>query len=114
MCKVCENPFRICQWGNNGFYINKMENGEYRFKMMIDECMSGKHTYYESLSTPISYCPYCGRDLTTEVEQPQTYWEYLESLDSKSEEWKIISNLGKKWHDSGKDLDYELKKYMNK
>ena len=33
MCQVCEKPFRICQWGNTGFYINKMDNGEYRFKM---------------------------------------------------------------------------------
>ena len=109
MCQVCENPYRICQWGNTGFYINKMENGEYRFKMEYETI---PHKYDISYSTPISYCPYCGRDLTTEVEPPQTYWEYLESLDSKSEEWKIIFDLGKKWHDSGKNLDYELMKYM--
>lgn len=111
MCQVCENPYRICEFGNTGFYINKMENGEYRFKMMIDECTSGKHTYYESLSTPISYCPYCGRDLTIEIEQPTKYWDYLKSLDD-SETIKTLLDLGKKWQNEGKDLDYELTKYM--
>ena len=33
MCQVCESPFRICEFDNNGVYINKMDNGEYRFKM---------------------------------------------------------------------------------
>ena len=109
MCQVCENPFRICQWGNTGFYITKMENGEYRFKMEYEVI---RHKYDVVYSTPISYCPYCGRDLTTEVEPPQTYWEYMKTLDSSSYICRTLLRLGQKWQDDGKDLDYELMKYM--
>ena len=109
MCQICESPFRICQWGNTGFYINKMDNGEYRFKMEV----SNKPLKYDiSYSAPINYCPYCGRDLTTEIEPPTKYWDYLKSIDD-SETIKILLDLGKKWQSEGKDLDYELKKYMN-
>lgn len=110
MCQVCEKPFRICQWGNTGFYINKMDNGEYRFKMEYETI---PHKYDISYSTPISYCPYCGRDLTTEVEPPTTYWEYMKTLDSASDICRTLLRLGQKWQEEGKDLDYELKKYMN-
>ena len=115
MCQVCENPYRICEFVNNGFYINKMDNGEYRFKMKTQRSpLSSRQIGYDvTYSTPISYCPYCGRDLTTEVEPPQTYWKYLKTLDSDSDICRTLLNLGQKWQKEGKDLDYELKKYMN-
>ena len=66
-------------------------------------------------ATDYNYCPMCGEKLVSPQQKifSEKYWDYLASLDSKSEEWKIIFDLGKKWSDEGKDLDYELKKYMN-
>ena len=108
MCQVCENPFRICQWGNTGFYIDKNEKGEYRFKMEVEKV---HHKYDIKYSTPISYCPYCGRDLTLEMCSSHDYWEYLKTVDDP-DALRILLELGKKWQQEDKDLNYELKKYM--
>lgn len=122
MCQVCENPYRICQWGNNGVYIDKTENGEYRFKMIIDECVSGRHTYYESLSTPISYCPFCGNKFKT----PETkkidgvifanIIEYIKSLDTEKtyDKWRYAHDLWVDYHKNGKNPDEHMDEFIAK
>ena len=119
MCQVCENPFRICQWGNTGFYIDKNKKGEYRFKMEV----SNKPLKYDiSYSAPINYCPYCGRDLTLELikedaKDPQNFksiFDYIKTLPERTDKWRYAVDLACNYTNNGKDPDKFIDEIIKK
>lgn len=124
MCQVCESTFRICEFGNNGFYINKMDNGEYRFKMETQRStLSSRQIGYDiSYSTPISYCPYCGRDLTLEIikedtNDPQIFksvFDYIRTLPERTDKWRYAVDLACDYTNNGKDPDKFIDEIIKK
>lgn len=119
MCQICESPYRICQWGNTGFYINKMDNGKYRFKLEVNT----KPLKYDiSYSAPISYCPYCGRDLTLEIikedkKDPQNFksiFDYIKTLPERTDKWRYAVDLACDYTNNGKDPDKFIDEIIKK
>ena len=44
----------------------------------------------------------------------KTLWEYLDTLDSYSDEWRIAIDLGSKYHNAGKNPDEYLDEIIKK
>ena len=44
----------------------------------------------------------------------KTFWEYIDTLDSYSDEWRIAMDLGSKYHKAGKNPDEYLDEIIKK
>lgn len=44
----------------------------------------------------------------------KSFWEYIDTLDSYSDEWRIAIDLGSKYHKAGKNPDEYLEEIINK
>ena len=99
-----------------------MENGEYRFKMETHRSsLSSRQIGYDvTYSAPISYCPYCGRDLTLEIvkeEEPQKFksiFDYIKTLPEKTDKWRYAVDLACDYVNNGKDPDKFIDKIIEK
>jgi hypothetical protein len=60
--------------------------------------------------TNYQYCPMCGEQLVPPNHKySKTYWEYVDTLEQYSDEWRRIIDLGQLWHSQGLDLDECIK-----
>ena len=48
------------------------------------------------------------------VKEPKTLWEYIDTLEDGSDEWRIAIDLGSKYHRAGKNPDEYLEEIINK
>ena len=46
--------------------------------------------------------------------KPTTFWDYVSTLESGSDEWKIAIDLGSKYHKEGKNPDKYLEEIIKK
>jgi hypothetical protein len=47
-------------------------------------------------------------------ETPKTLWEYIDTLENGSDEWRIAIDLGSKYHKAGKNPDDYLEEIIKK
>ena len=48
------------------------------------------------------------------VKEPKTLWEYVDTLEKGSDEWRIAIDLGSKYHRAGKNPDDYLNEIIKK
>jgi len=49
-----------------------------------------------------------------ETTKPTTLWEYIDTLEDGSDEWRLAIDLGTKYHKAGKNPDEYLEEIINK